>query len=150
MIFVTVGTTDFDALVRAMDDLAPTLDEPVIAQIGRGQYEPRNMQFVRFAPSLDPYYSQARVVVSHGGLGTLIEVMQRGLKLIGLSNPDRYDRHQDDLLGAFEAAGHMLWCRDLADLPQALREADARTFTPYASPPCHIAQVIRDYLAKVR
>ena len=150
MIFVTVGTTDFDALVRAMDDLAPTLDEPVIAQIGRGLYEPRNMEFVRSAPSLDLYYSQARVVVSHGGLGTLIEVMQRGLKLIGLSNPDRYDRHQDDLLGAFEVAGHMLWCRDLADLPQALREADVRTFTPYVSPPCHIAKVIRDYLAKVR
>jgi UDP-N-acetylglucosamine transferase subunit ALG13 len=146
MIFVTVGTTDFDALVRAMDALAPSLGEPVVAQIGRGAYEPVNMTFFRFAPSLDPYYQQTRLVVAHGGLGTLIEVMQRGIKLIGLSNPDRYDRHQDDLLQTWEADGHMLWCRDLVQLPQFLAEAERRIFKPYVSPPCEIAEVIRRYL----
>jgi len=147
MIFVTVGTTDFDALVRAMDALAPSLSEPVIAQIGRGSYLPAHMEHFRFAPALAPYYDQARVVVAHGGLGTLIEVMQRGIKLIGLSNPDRYDLHQQDLLRTFEARrGHLVWCRNLEDLPRALREVDMCSFTPYESPPCRIADVIREYL----
>ena len=88
--------------------------------------------------------------MAHGGLGTLIEVMQRGIKLIGLSNPDRYDLHQQDLLRTFEARGHMLWCRDLEDLPRALQEADTRSFAPYESPPCRIAEVIRDYLGVSR
>jgi len=146
MIFVTVGTTDFDALVRRMDDLAPSLREPVIVQIGRGAYAPQHCEYFRFAPSLDPYYAQARLVVAHGGLGTAIEVIQRGLKLIGVSNPDRYDRHQEDLLGALDARGHMIWCRNLDDLPRALVEAETRVFTPYETPPCHIAQAIREYL----
>lgn len=146
MIFVTVGTTDFDALVRKMDALAASLDEPVVAQIGRGVYEPDQMEHFRFAPSLDPYYERARIVVAHGGLGTLIEVMQRGIRLVGLSNPDRYDRHQDDLLRTFEAAGHMIWCRNLEDLPQALLEASQRRFVPYVSPEPRIHEVIRQYL----
>ena len=146
MIFVTVGTTDFDALVAQMDMLAASLEEPIVAQIGRGAYEPSHMTHFRFAPSLDPYYERARVVVAHGGLGTLIEVMQRGIKLIGLSNPDRYDRHQDDLLRTFHEAGHMIWCQSLAELPQALIEADHHDFARYVSPECHIQAVIRQYL----
>ena len=146
MIFVTVGTTDFDALIRKMDELAPTLADEVVAQIGRGRYVPAHMEHFRFAPSLDPYYRRARMVVAHGGLGTMIEVLQWGTKLIGVSNPDRYDRHQDDLLSTLDSRGHMVWCRQLGDLPQALAEIDARTFVPYVTPCCHIAQVIREYL----
>lgn len=146
MILVTVGTTDFDALVQAMDALAPSLGEPVVAQIGRGRYEPRHMAFFRFAPSLDAYYRDARLVVAHGGLGTAIEVLQRGLPLIGVSNPDRYDRHQDDLLGALSERNHMIWCKDLEQLPEAIARAATSTFVLYQAPECHIAEVIRQRL----
>lgn len=146
MIFVTVGTTDFDDLVRYMDALAPSLAEPVIAQIGRGLCRPVNCEYFRFAPSLEPYYDRARVVVAHGGLGTLIEVLQRGLKLVGVSNPDRYDRHQDDILRALSERRYMIWCRELAQLSEALAMVDKMTFAPYESPPCHIAETIRRFL----
>ena len=150
MIFVTVGTTDFDDLLRAMDVLAPTLDEPVVAPTGRGQYVPAHMTHFDFAPSLDPWYAQARLVVAHGGLGTAIEVLERGLKLIGVSNPDRYDHHQEDILRTLSERGHLLWCRNLEELPQALAAAESLSFVPYASPPCRIAEIIRDYLVTHR
>ena len=150
MIFVTVGTTDFDDLVRAMDRMAPTVGEPVIAQTGRGSYRPEHMEHFEFAPSLEPYYQRARLVVAHGGLGTAIEVLQRRLPLIGVSNPDRYDLHQEDLLRALSERGHMIWCRSIQDLPQALQAATQRAaedgFVPYETPDCHIAGVIRRYL----
>lgn len=146
MIFVTVGTTDFDALIKHIDGLAPALSEPVVAQTGRGEYVPSHCESFRFAPSLDPYYDQARLVVAHGGLGTAIEVLQRGLPLIGVSNPDRYDRHQDDLLGTLSERGHMIWCRDLDRLQEAIERADRMQFVPYEAPECQIAQEIRRYL----
>ena len=146
MILVTVGTTDFDDLVRAMDGLAAGLEEEVVAQIGRGRYLPAHMTYFDFAPSLEPYYERARLVVAHGGLGTAIEVIQRGIKLIGVSNPDRYDHHQEDLLRTLSERGHMIWCRSVVDLPRALAEAEQRTFAPYQSPACHIAERIREYL----
>ena len=148
MIFVTVGTTDFDALVRHVDELAPSLGREVVAQIGRGEYLPTNMEWFRFAPSLDPYFGRAEVVVSHGGLGTIIEVLQRGVKLIGVSNPDRYDLHQEDILRALSDRGHMVWCRRLDDLAQAIERIRDQEFTPYQSPPCRISEVIREHLAR--
>lgn len=149
MIFVTVGTTDFDALVQEMDRIAPRLGEEVLAQIGRGRYEPKNLRWFRTAPSLEPYYRQADLVVSHGGMGTVMEVAGMGKPLVALSNPDRYDRHQDDLLGYMERQGHLLWCRDLARLESDILRARSISFRPYISPPTRVHEVIRDYLARV-
>jgi len=57
MIFVTVGTTDFDALVREMDRLAPGLGEPVTFQTGRGGARPLHAaESFAFAPALEPDY----------------------------------------------------------------------------------------------
>ena len=146
MIFITVGTTDFDALVAAGDALAATASEPVIIQIGHGDVEPQQAEWFRFAPSLDAYYARADVVVTHGGLGTLTELLHRGQRVVGVSNPDRFDRHQDQILRAFEQAGHLIWCRDLAALDAAIDQARAAQFTPYVPPVSHIHQVISAFL----
>ena len=146
MIFVPVGTTDFDALVVAADALAAATDEPVVIQIGHGDVEPQHAEWLRFAPSLDLYYDQADVVVTHGGLGTVTEVLRRGLRLVGVSNPDRFDRHQDQILQAFEQAGHLIWCRNLADLPAAIERARGAQFAPYLPPPSHIHRAIDRFL----
>src|SRR5690349_7023737 len=98
MIFVATGTTGFDKLAHEMDRLAPGLAEEVIIQIGSGRYVPRRALHFRLEPSLLPYFQRASLVVSHGGLGTCLEVLNAGKPLIALSNPDRYDKHQDDLL----------------------------------------------------
>jgi beta-1,4-N-acetylglucosaminyltransferase len=76
MIFTTVGTTDFDALVRRMDELLPSLGEAAICQIGKGSYIPRHSQYFRFEPSLIDYIRDARIVVSHGGQGSIMEVLR--------------------------------------------------------------------------
>ena len=146
MIFVTVGTTDFDALVRAVDLLVPQLDEEVEIQIGRGEYEPRNCSWFRFASSLEPYYERADVVVSHGGLGTVVEVLRRGGRLIGVANPDRYDQHQEDLLSHLAEEGYLIWCHDLSALPEELGRVRGMTFRRYSSPECHIHEVIAQFL----
>ena len=146
MIFVTVGTTEFDALVQAADQLAAA-GHDVMIQIGKGLIEPVHAQWFRFAPSLDACYDAADVVVTHGGLGTVSEVLQRRVPLVGVSNPDRYDRHQDQILQAMETAGHLVWCRDLADLPQAIEQAGQREFAPYQPPASRIGAVIREFLA---
>jgi len=149
MIFVTVGTTDFDALVQAMDFLAPQLNEEVEIQIGRGGYEPRNCAWFRFSPSLEPYYERADIVVAHGGLGTVMEVLRRGGKLIGVANRDRYDQHQEDLLGYLAEEGYLIWCHDLASLPDELHRVRGMTFRRYRSPECHVHDVIAEFLGSV-
>src|SRR4051812_4828817 len=95
MIFVTVGTGWFDGLVRGMDELAPTLTDEVVCQIGLGEYSPKNCQYFRFAESLDDYMRSARLVVGHGGLGTIMGAARLGKPFVGVSNPNRLDLHQE-------------------------------------------------------
>ena len=63
--------------------------------------------------------------------------------------PIGFDRHQDQILQAFEAAGHLVWCRDLADLPAAVKLARTASFVPYQPPPSNIHRVIAAFLQDV-
>jgi beta-1,4-N-acetylglucosaminyltransferase len=147
MIFVTVGSTDFDALIRSMDEIGARLGEELIMQIGSGQYIPQSAtRYFRYAPSLDESYDQAEIVVSHGGLGTVVEALRHGKKLVAVSNPDRYDTHQGDILGAFAETGYLIWCRDLGHLEDDLKRVRVTDLAPYEEPPCEIHQVIREFL----
>jgi beta-1,4-N-acetylglucosaminyltransferase len=150
MIFVTVGSTKFTDLIRKMDELAPFLGDEVVMQIGNGPYEPKNARFFRYAASLDPYYDQADLVVAHGGLGTMVEVSERGKKLVCIVNPTTMDLHQEHLLRIYAEKNYLLWCKDLQQLAVAIQQAQNMQFARYQSPECHIHEVIKDYLSEVR
>jgi UDP-N-acetylglucosamine transferase subunit ALG13 len=143
-----VGSTDFDALIAKMDELAVRLGMDIVMQIGAGQYVPHNAEYFRFATSLDRYYDQADLVVGHGGLGTIVEALERGKKLICVVNPATYDRHQEHLLSIFEQQNYLVWCRDLERLCEAVQRAGFTQLEPYQPPECHIHEVIAEYLAE--
>jgi beta-1,4-N-acetylglucosaminyltransferase len=146
-LFVTVGSTDFDALVARVDELIPRLKNVGgIMQIGSGRYEPLNLPYFRFAPSLDSYYEQASLVVAHGGLAVTMEVLMRGVPLVSVSNADRYDQHQEDLLAQLAAEGYLCWCRHLDDLEQAIVETQRTPLRRYVTPPSNIHGAIATYL----
>jgi UDP-N-acetylglucosamine transferase subunit ALG13 len=149
-VFVTVGSTDFDALTQAVDQLAPRLDLQGQMQIGHGQYCPQHLSHFRFCSSLTSYYQQAALVIAHGGLATTMEVLKLGRPLISVSNPDRYDNHQADLLAVMAAENHLIWCQRLDDLALAIQTAKTTSLQPYPRPECHIHLVIHQYLDRLK
>ena len=122
MIFVTVGSIQFDDLVRRIDDDVQSgrIKEKVIIQIGNGSYEPRFCEFFRTAPGLDSYHARAALVIGHGGTGTTLEILEKGLRLISVCNPGMIDNHQDEFLDALARRGFVTYCRDLTQLPQLI------------------------------
>ncbi len=81
MIFVTVGNMDpFDRMIKAIDHWASTnpSDEKIFAQIGDGQYLPSSFEYVRcLAPDdFAKRFREARLVVSHAGMGTIITALE--------------------------------------------------------------------------
>jgi len=78
-----------------------------------------------------------------------MEVLRRGGKLIGVANRDRYDQHQEDLLGYLAEEGYLIWCHDLASLPDELHRVRGMTFRRYRSPECHVHDVIAEFLGSV-
>ena len=130
MIFVTVGMQlGFDRLIRAMDDLAPTLDMPVIAQIGNGDFSPRNMEARRrIAPGeFDELVGKARVVVSHAGIGTVLAAQRSGTPLVLVPRQAKLGEHRNDhQLATAKSLGNrpgILVAMTETELPHKLAEA---------------------------
>lgn len=99
MILVTVGSTrPFDRLVRAADELASLVDERVIIQCGAGSYRPGHARHVRFvsAAQMQEWLSQARVVISHAGAGSILAALRAGKPLVLAPRICRLGEHLDD------------------------------------------------------
>lgn len=88
MIFVTVGgQTPFDRLIGAVDDWAGARGrDDVFAQIGRTELRPRHVRFAHFlAPNeFRSKVLEARVVVAHAGMGTILTALEVGRPLLVL------------------------------------------------------------------
>ena len=149
MIFCTVGTTDFDDLLRAVDALAPTLGEPVIFQIGQGVYEPKHGDWFRFAPDISTYIADASLVIAHGGFGTTVDVLYAGTPLVSVPNPDRFDKHQEQILRKFGAENYLIPCFQLDDLPAAIQAARTTSLRPYQPPQTTLHLEIADFVASL-
>jgi UDP-N-acetylglucosamine transferase subunit ALG13 len=112
MIFATVGTQlPFPRLIDALNTLAPSLDEPVIAQVGVSE---GHWPALDARPNLTPAayqetFAAARVVVAHAGLGTILSAKSLGKPLVLLPRRHALGEHRND---------HQLaTARQVADLP---------------------------------
>lgn len=100
MIFVTVGMhhQGFDRLIKAMDELAGLVEEPVVMQIGSTKYEPVHAEWFRFAPQkqVDELCGSARVIVGHAGAGTVLSAFHYGRPVVIVPRRFPYQEHVDD------------------------------------------------------
>lgn len=100
LILVTVGTHDqpFDRLVRAMDEVAQSLDERVIIQRGCTDYVPQNAESFDFTTSehMVQLTGEARVVVSHAAAGAIIVALKVKAPLVLVPRLEGFGEVVDD------------------------------------------------------
>lgn len=101
MILVTVGTHNrgFDRLVRAADEMAYKMEEPVTIQYGSAAYEPlHTSRSFRFTTSqeMEELASQARLIVMHAAAGSLILALRLGKPLVVVPRLRKYKEVMDD------------------------------------------------------
>jgi UDP-N-acetylglucosamine transferase subunit ALG13 len=99
MIYLTTGNhaAPFDRLVRSTDACAATIAEPFIAQIGNATGEPSHMTWHRFVDHEQArcYIAEARCVISHAGIGTIITAKEFGTPLILVPRLREYGEHNN-------------------------------------------------------
>ena len=99
MILVTIGLMyGFDRLIKEMDKIAGRVDEAVIMQIGETTYKPKNAEYFRFTSNeeIDRLYEDARVVVCHAGVGSILTALEHGKPVIAVPRRKKYGEHVDD------------------------------------------------------
>jgi UDP-N-acetylglucosamine transferase subunit ALG13 len=126
LIFVTVGgMRAFDRLIREVDRIAAKVDEEVVMQIGSTDYEPKNCDYFRFLPvnEIEELYADARVVVCHAGIGSILTAVKYNKPLILVPRLQRYgevfDDHQLEIAREMESRG-MTVVYDISNLESAV------------------------------
>jgi UDP-N-acetylglucosamine transferase subunit ALG13 len=100
VIFVTIGTMwPFDRLIRAMDAFAEA--DPgaeMLAQIGRGKFEPRHMRWVRLLDreAYAATIAGADLVVAHAGVGSVVTAGEHGKPIVVLPRKAAWGEHTTD------------------------------------------------------
>jgi len=101
LIFVTVGNHNqgFGRLIKKMDEIAGTINEKVIMQVGYTTYKPVNAEYFSFVGSFEEILRlnrEAQVVVSHAGAGSIITALKEKTPVIVVPRLKKYNEHMND------------------------------------------------------
>jgi UDP-N-acetylglucosamine transferase subunit ALG13 len=134
-VLVTVGTSldPFDRLLRLVDELCapggPLAGLPVFAQSGACRYAPLRFGTVPFlpAPALEARIRAARVVLCHGGAGTIGTCLALGKRPVVVprraAQGEIVNDHQLELCRRMADEGRIYLAEDGAALAAAVRAA---------------------------
>lgn len=159
MILVTLGTQDksFERLLSQIDKEIEkgTIKEKVIVQAGYTKYQSKNMEIFDLVASdeLDNLMDKARVVITHGGAGSILTAIKKGKVVIATARLKKYKEHTNDhqrqLIKEFADKGYILELRDFDKLGKLLEKA--KTFKPkkFVSNTDNMIQLIDNYIEEV-
>jgi len=150
MIFVTVGIGGSDEIVRKVDDIASRSKGKFFVVLGEKRYVnyiPKHCDWVNSVPSIIPYIRKARLVIAHGGAGTIFECLNNGARLITVAKKHT-DDHQTDIINKLSEEGYIINCKKLDELEESINSK--KKLRKYKSPKSEIADKIAKFLENVR
>ena len=132
MIFVTLGTSDypFTRLLKQIDDLIENnIVKNIIVQCENEDYQPKNFTIIKNLDKkeFNEYLKKAEVVITHGGVGTIIDCIKMGKKVIAFPRNTEYgeakNNHQEQIINNLKNSGSILTgeINDLAKLLEKIK-----------------------------
>ena len=134
MILVLLGTQN-NSFHRLLEQIEKNIDngnikEEVVVQAGYTKYEPKTrkkkMKIFDTIPKkeLDKLIEKANLVISHGGVGSMVTANQKGKKVIAVPRYKKYNEHVNDhqieTIRIFEKKGYVLLAENVEDIDKAL------------------------------
>ena len=150
-IFVTVGTSKFNELIQRVDEIIiENKNLHVIGQIGFSDFKPKNFaKFFRFTTNMRRYYMWADIVISHGGAGTIFDILTYHKKAIVFSNHSLLTEHQDEIIDAFEKLGYIIK-GNMGALNTQINSIQNFNPSPYIPPKNRIGKIINRFIKYMR
>ena len=156
MIFVILGTQKFqlNRLLKKLDQYIAQglLQDEVIAQIGYSDYLPKNYKYYEFLnkEEFDKMISKADIVITHSGVGSIIDALNWHKPVIVFPRLAKYkehiDDHQLDIARAFSRKKLVLCCDENDELLDLINECRKYPFEEFISERNKIVGIINDFL----
>jgi len=141
-IFVTVGTTRFDKLIKcvtrptALSWMRANGYTDLVIQYGKGikpeipNDSPIAIRSYSFQSSLDDDMKEADLIISHAGAGTVMEALRMRKRLVVVINTLLMDNHQAELAHAMAKRGNLSVVEEPVDLEHIETWNDFDAFVP--------------------
>lgn len=163
MVLVLLGTQN-NSFYRLLEEIEKNVEngnikEEVIIQAGYTKFEPRTkkqeIKVFNTIPKkeLDDLIEKADIVISHGGVGSMITANQKGKKVIAVPRYKKYHEHVNDhqveTIDIFAKRGYVIPLRNVEDLEQALMQV--KSFEPVIyqkDESSNIIEIIEKFIGK--
>lgn len=162
MILVMLGTQNnsFERLLKKMDELIEkkVIDEKVIVQSGYTNYESKNMRIFDLIPQeeLEKYQEQADLIITHGGVGSIVSSIKKGKKVIAVPRLHRYHEHVNDhqkqIVESFDKKGYIIGIQRIDELRKAIiraQEFEPKKYEDQEKSNSKILEIIEDFIEKI-
>ncbi|CAB16393.1 UDP-N-acetylglucosamine transferase subunit alg13 [Schizosaccharomyces pombe] len=159
--FVTVGSTQFDDLIRAV--LKPEFQHclvkhginQLIVQYGKGKQafgDPKSVAGLTilgfdYAPEIESYIHDASIVISHAGAGSILQTLRSGKRLLVVPNESLMDNHQVELATKLASMNYLVTC-STSNLVEGLEELYPKILTPFPKSDCSTFQKVMQDVAR--
>lgn len=143
MIFITLGTQDksFIRLLEEIDRLCEIgqIHETIVVQGGYTKFHSKYMQIFDYVgrDQFESYMQDCRILVTHGGVGSILSGLQHQKKVLAVARLSRYDEHENDhqlqIVGEFSKRHYIVGCNDAAAIRDKWQELAEFTPVPFHS-----------------
>lgn len=134
MILVLLGTQN-NSFHRLLEEIEKNIDagnitDKVVVQAGFTKYKSNKMEIFDMIPQeeLDKLIKEADLVITHGGVGSIMAAVKQGKKVIAVPRLKKYGEHVNDhqleIIETFKKQGIIIGINNVTELAQALKDAE--------------------------
>ena len=159
MILVLLGTqhNEFTRLIQEVENCINNkiIKEQVIVQAGFTKYKSNKMEIFDMISKeeLDKYMSKANLIITHGGVGSIIMALEKGKKVIAVPRLHEYGEHVNDhqrqIIKVFSEKNYLIGIQNVEDLPEAIKESENFETKEYKNNNQKMIKIIEDFIEKV-
>ena len=132
MILVLLGTQN-NSFHRLLEEIEKnikdgTIKEEVVVQAGYTKFESDRMKIIDLMSKeqLEKFQDEADLIITHGGVGSIISSIEKGKKVIAVPRIHEYgehvNNHQKEIVKDFNDKGYIIGIEKVEELKQAIEK----------------------------
>lgn len=156
MILVLLGTQN-NSFIRLLEAIQKNIDnkvitDEVIVQAGFTKFESKDMKVLDLIDKeeLSKLQDRADLIITHGGVGSIISSLKKGKKVIVVPRLKKYgehvNNHQIQIARRFEQEGYVKHVINLKHLEKVIKSIDSFTPRPYENDESNVLTIIENYI----